>query len=66
MNYAIVAVVAFGLGKVYGARVQKEAVTVALAAFVRAKAFLAGVIAKAQAEAKAEVARLEAVAQKYL
>jgi len=60
------AVAVFMLGKTYGARVEKEAVTVALAVFTKAKTLLTSVIVKAQAEAAAEVARLEALAAKYL
>lgn len=60
-----VAVVSFVAGK-YGARVEKEAVALALAGFTKAKIVLAGVIVKARAEAQAEAERLEALAKKYL
>ncbi len=64
--YAAVAVALFVAGKQYGARVEKEAVAVALATFTKAKSVLAGVITKARAEAQAEAERLEALAKKYL
>ena len=62
----VVLAVTFVAGKQYGARVEKEAVAVALAAFTKAKSVLAGVITKARAEAQAEAERLEALAKKYL
>jgi hypothetical protein len=64
--YAAVAVALFVAGKRYGARVEKEAVAVALAAFTKAKTLLANVIVKARAEAQAEAERLEVLAKKYL
>jgi hypothetical protein len=57
---------AFLLGKSYGAAVEKEAVAVSVAAFAKAKTILAGVIKRAQANAKAEAERLEELAAKYL
>jgi hypothetical protein len=64
--YLGIAVVAFILGKRYGATVEKEAVAVSIAVFSKAKSALAGVIRRAQAEAKAEAERLESLAAKYL
>ncbi len=64
--YTAVAVALFVAGKRYGARVEKTAVAVALAAFTKARTVLAGVITKARAEAQAEAERLEALAKKYL
>lgn len=62
----VIAVAAFVIGQKYGSRVEKEAVAVALAAFTKAKTLLSAAIVKAQADARAEVARLEDLAKKYL
>jgi hypothetical protein len=64
--YGVAAVALFVAGKRYGAGVEKEAVAVALAAFTKAKTVLVGVVTRAQADAKAEVERLEALAKRYL
>jgi hypothetical protein len=64
--YLGIAVVAFILGKRYGATVEKEAVAVAISVFSKAKAALGRVIVSAQLEAKQEVERLESLAAKYL
>jgi hypothetical protein len=67
MIYVIAAVVvAFVLGTAYGARVEKQAVAVSLAAFTKAKTALTNVIVKARAKAQAEAERLEALAKKYI
>jgi hypothetical protein len=66
LAFVAVSATSFVVGKEYGARLQKEAVTIALAAFTKARVILANVIAKARAEAQAEVIRLEDVAKKYL
>ena len=66
MITALAVVASFVLGTRYGARVEKEAVTVALSAFTKAKAILGNVIVKSKAVAAAELARLEAVEKKYL
>ena len=60
------AVVVFVLGKRYGASVEKEAVTVALALFARAKAALIEESNSALIKAKAEEERLVALIAKYL
>lgn len=64
--YLAALVVAFIVGKQYGARVEKKAVAVALLALTEAKALFARVVTKARADAQAEVARLEDIAKKYL
>lgn len=64
--YVAAGVVLFIAGKQYGASVEKSAVAVALAAFTKAKTALTNVLTKAQADAKAEAERLEALAKKYL
>lgn len=69
MNILIVIVTlvaVFFAGKRYGAVAEKYAVTGALAAFTEAKALLVAGVTKAQSEASAEVARLEALAKRYL
>ena len=62
----VIGVALFVAGKQYGARIEKGAVAVALAVFTKAKAALSSVIVRAQADAQSEVARLEALAKKYL
>jgi hypothetical protein len=57
---------AFVAGQKYGSLIEKKAEIVALAAFDKAKAVLTRVLVKAQADAKAEAERLEALAKKYL
>jgi gamma-glutamylcysteine synthetase len=65
--YVIVfALALFYAGKRYGARAEKAAVSVALAAFTEARSALRALVSRAQAEAKAEVERLESLSKKYL
>jgi hypothetical protein len=59
-------VAVFYAGKRYGATAEKYAVYAALSAFTEAKALLVAGVKKAQTEASAEVARLEALAERYL
>lgn len=66
LAFVAVSATSFIVGKQYGARLEKEAVTVALAAFTRAKSLLYSVITRAQVEARLEVERLEQVAKRYL
>jgi hypothetical protein len=61
-----IAVAIFFAGKRYGAAVEKRAVSLALAAFTEAKTLLGALVTRAQADAKAEVERLEALAKRYL
>ena len=63
---SVLTVTAFAVGTKYGARIEKQTVAVALAAFTKAKAALSRVIFTAQADAKAEALRLEELVKKYL
>jgi len=65
IDVAVLAVT-FAAGKRYGATVEKEAASVALAAFSKAKTALVSVVTKAQADVKAEAERLETLAKKYI
>ena len=68
MIYLVLAGLAasFVAGKLYGATIQKKAVTVALAAFTEAKSALLSAVTRAKADVAAEADRLDALVKKYL
>lgn len=68
MIYAILAALVGGFiaGKLYGARLQKKAVSVALFAFTEAKGALLSAVTRAKADVAAEADRLDALVKKYL